>query len=87
MATFIEVNQGIFIKSDSIDAVVDTEFDPDYPEILCRVYTATETFPSVLPSSVILEMIGVREEKPEQVDEGIQQQMLNIAKQQTNFSG
>jgi len=87
MANFIGINQGIFVKSDSIEAIVDTDFDAQSPEIMCKVYTTQETFPSVLPSSVILEMIGVREEKSDVAAEETQQQMLNIMKTVQTFAG
>ena len=87
MANFIEINQGIFVKADSIQAVVDTDYDEAYPEIVCRVYTAQETFPSVLPSSIILEIIGVKEEAPAAESNETQEQMLNIMKTQSTFAG
>jgi len=80
---FIEVKNGIFVKAESIEAVIDTFDDP---EILCKVYTPTNSFPSILPSSVILEMIGVKEDVSNQSNE-TQEKMLNIMKQQTNFVG
>ena len=83
MGNFLEVKQGIFVKADNIEAVIDTFDDP---EILCKVYTSTNSFPSVLPSGVILEMLGIREEKSQQTDT-TQEQVLNILKQQTNVMG
>lgn len=88
MSNFIEINQGIFIKSDCIEAIVDTEFDEQSPEIVCKVYAANDTFPSVLPSNVILEMIGVKEEsKSEYPNDDTQNKILNIMKQQSTFAG
>ena len=83
MSDFLEINQGIFVKTDDIEAVIDTS---DSPDVLCKVYTANNSYPSALPSGVILDMIGVREEKPQQSDT-TQEQVLNILKQQTNVMG
>lgn len=85
MADFIEVKQGIFVKADTIEAVIDIS-DDNNPEILCKVYTANNSYPSVLPSQIILDMLGVKEE-PIQTSTEVQEQMLNIMKQETNVMG
>jgi hypothetical protein len=83
LSDFLEINQGIFVKTDDIEAVIDTS---DSPDILCKIYTANNSYPSALPSGVILEMLGIREEKSQQSD-ATQEQILNIMKEQTNVMG
>ena len=81
---FIEVKDGIFVKSENIEAVIDVQTDD--PSILCKVYTATNSFPSVLPSNVVLEMIGVKEEVPQPSNE-TQEKMFNIMRTESSFAG
>jgi hypothetical protein len=86
---FIEINQGIFVKIDEIEAVIDTSDSSDgldNPDVLCKVFTANNSYPSTLPSGVILNMIEIRENKPKS-DEQWKDKMMNILKQQTNMGG
>jgi hypothetical protein len=80
---FIEISQGTFVKIDDIEAVIDTS---DNPDVLCKVYTSDNSYPSALPSGVILNMIEIRENKPKS-DEQWKDKMMNILKQQTNMGG
>ena len=84
MSDFIEINQGIFVKVENIEAVIDAISDD--PEVLCKVYTSTNIFPSALPSNVILQMIGVKEEITQQ-SEDTQEKMFNIMKTESSFAG
>jgi hypothetical protein len=86
MVKFIEIKDGIFVKADSIEAVIDT---PDKGESLCMVYTVTNSFPSILPSSVILEMISSDKKAVKEPDKTAEllEQMLNIMKTQNTPMG
>ena len=84
MVNFIEIKDGIFVKADSIEAVIDT---PDKNEQLCIVYTVNNSFPSELPSSIILEMINKQVKKEPDKNTEILDQMLNIMKTQNTPMG
>jgi hypothetical protein len=87
MVKYIEVKEGIFVKACAIEAIIDTFDDP---EILCKVYTVNNSFPSALPSSVILEVLDMPEEvepPKDDRDSEVQEQMLKIMQQQSNFAG
>lgn len=83
---YIEIKDGIFVKACSIEAVIDT---PDKNEQLCMVYTVNNSFPSVLPSSVILDMIDRDKKSKVEPDKNSEllEQMLNIMKTQNTPMG
>jgi len=88
MAMFIKIKDGIFVKANSIEAVIDI-VNKNNNGTLCKVYTINNSFPSELPSSVILDMINKDtkvEDKPDKNAE-LLEQMLNIMKTENTPMG
>lgn len=77
---FIEVKQGIFVKAEEIEAVLDVSDKKD-GSILSKVYISGNGYPSILSSRTIIDMVK-RSEKG-----SAETQALNILKQQSNFAG
>lgn len=78
MNDFIEINDGIFVKLNAIEGIVDVS---GVDEINSKIYTNNNTYLSILPVSSVMEIIGMNK-KPEENSDNTQEQMLNIMKQQ-----
>jgi hypothetical protein len=80
---FVEIKDGIFVKACSIEAIIDTT------DKGVMVYTSSNSFPSELPSNVILDMISKDKQseiKPNENSDKIEQ-ILNILKTQNTPMG
>ena len=81
MANFIEIRKGIAVNIEDIEAIIETSKDD---KLSCKVYISGISYPSDIPKADLLRMIdskGARKGKT------VQEQMLNIMKQQTSFAG
>jgi len=83
MSKFIEIKPNIFVNSEEIEAVIGLN-DPKKPDILSKVYTHHNDYPSILPANAIIQMMTSDDNDS---NEETQEQMLNILKQQQHFVG
>ena len=81
LSDFIEIKDGILINADNIDAIIESNKDG---KKICKVYIAGVSYPSSMTKVELMRRInykGARQGK------SVQQQALDILKQQSNFAG
>lgn len=81
MADFIDIKNGISVNMDNIEAIIESNKDG---KTSCKVYISGVSYPSDISKSELLYRIngkGVKRGKT------VQEQVLNIMKQQSNFAG
>lgn len=83
---YIEIKNGIFVNADDIEGVIAIK-DDKKPEILSKVYTHHNNYPSVLPAETIIRMLTESNIDKDTKYEESQEKILNIMKQQQHFAG
>lgn len=78
---FLEISDGIIVDIDKVEAIIQDTKKPG-----CKVYISGISYASILPINVVKNLINNKKDV-EKAPEQVQEQMLNILKQQTNVMG